>query len=177
VQLPAGELLLQRAVGDLRPRDHEQPRGVTVQPVHDPRPAGVLAAGRPPGERLGQRARPVAARRVHHDPRGLVDDDQVRVLVQHRERRRVGLGRREDRRRRRHDHRLAGRHGVTLAHPAAIDGHRSGLDQRHRLRAGADRRSDHLIQALPGLLGADPQAQADRLSHVCGSGTRTRSPR
>ena len=64
------------------------PGRVTVQPVHDPGAPGLFAAGRDALERLGERPRPVAPRGMHDDPGGLVDHQQVLVLVGDRE---IGL--------------------------------------------------------------------------------------
>ena len=67
--------------------DDQQARGVAVQAVDDPRPgdagdaAVVVAAGE---QRVDQRAAPVPGRRMHDQPGGLVHDQQVVVLVDHR---------------------------------------------------------------------------------------------
>ena len=73
---------LQAPVRLARARDDEQPRGVAVEAVDDPRPP-LLPAARDAGQRLGERARGVPARRVHDDAGRLVDDEQVLVLVGH----------------------------------------------------------------------------------------------
>jgi len=61
--------------------DDEKPRGVPVETMDDPGPAGVLASGdvvceEPVNERPGA----VAGRGVHNDSSRLVDDDQVLIL-------------------------------------------------------------------------------------------------
>ena len=90
VELPR-ELLVRRVVlGD----DH-QPRRAAIEPVHDARP--LLAADAAQivdvmQQRVDQRAARVAGRRVHDHARRLVDDDQVVVLVDDRQRQRLGCG-------------------------------------------------------------------------------------
>ena len=82
---------------------------------------GVLAAGRRPAQRLRERARAVPARRVHDDAGGLVDHEQVLVLVgRPRRARRRAVGRRRllglvDRRPARR------RSAVALGRRAAVD--------------------------------------------------------
>ena len=87
-QLARGEQRLQRAVDLVRSGDHEQPRGVAVEAVHDPGAVGLVAPGGGSRQRLRERPVPVAAGRMHDDPGRLVDDQQVLVLVGDRERHR-----------------------------------------------------------------------------------------
>jgi hypothetical protein len=79
-------------VGDVRLGNNQQSRRVTVQPVHDSRPLAVLSGQRrPPGEEgVDQRIVPMARRRVHNHPGGLVDHQQSVVLVRHLQGHRVG---------------------------------------------------------------------------------------
>ena len=69
-----GEHLDQPVVGGGRARDHEQPAGVAVEPVHDPGPRRIAdvgdlgVAGEQP---VDQRAVGVPGTRVHDQPRGL----------------------------------------------------------------------------------------------------------
>ena len=131
------ELGLERRVDLLRARDDEQPGGVAVEPVHDPRaprrPAGDAAAL----ERLRERARLVAARRVHDDAGRLVDDEQVLVLPGHGVLglRDLGGGRRD---RLGHLDDLAPAQRVALRALLPVDGHAALVDQplRRRPRAG-----------------------------------------
>ena len=72
--------------------DHE-PRGIAVEPVHDTRPS-LRAAGE--GSATGhqcihQRVIPVTWRRMHHEPRGLVDHREMLVLEHDGERKSPGL--------------------------------------------------------------------------------------
>ena len=93
-------------VGRLVLGHHHHARGVLVEAMDDARPDRAADAGQlAPAvveERVDQRARGVARRRVHHQARRLVDRDQVGVLEQHRQR--EVLGRHVDRRRRVEDH-------------------------------------------------------------------------
>jgi hypothetical protein len=80
-----GELLGQRFVRAIVLGRHHQPGGVLVEPVHD---AGALDAADPgkAGPAMGdqcihQRAGLVPGGGMHHQPFGLVDDDDVVVLV------------------------------------------------------------------------------------------------
>ena len=50
-------------------RHDQQARGVAVETVHDSRPPGLGPPGRASGQRLGERAGPVAASGVHDDAR------------------------------------------------------------------------------------------------------------
>ena len=64
----------------LRAGDDEEPGGVAVEPVDDPR-AVLLPTPGPPDETVDERSAAVARSRVHDDPGRLVDDEQVLVLV------------------------------------------------------------------------------------------------
>src|SRR5947208_4476827 len=82
---PSPERLLQPAMNILRARDDEQARGVAVEPVDDPRSLG-LSPRHTARQQLGERVLAVSARRMHDQAGGLVDDEQVLVLVCDRER-------------------------------------------------------------------------------------------
>ena len=119
---------------------HEQAGGVLVQAMHDARPLDAADAGEGSpamgDERVDQRAVGMAGARVHGQPLGLVDDDQVGVLVDDRERHRLrldggGLGLRQV-------------HGIGLARPdaptelglgRAVPQHVARADQRLQPRA------------------------------------------
>ena len=92
---PLHDHLLERAMDGVVLGDDQQPRGVAVKPMDDSGTPRLLAAGAAPGQRLRERAGPVTARRMDDDAGGLVDDQQVLVLVGHRERHvhRFDLGR------------------------------------------------------------------------------------
>ena len=81
---------LQRAVDVVALGHDEQPRGVAVEPVDDPRAPRLLAAGARPPSACASVPVAVPARGVDDHAGGLVDHQQVLVLVGHRERRRGG---------------------------------------------------------------------------------------
>jgi hypothetical protein len=149
--------LLQAAVHRVALGHDEQPRGVAVQAMDDARPPGVVAARRAPGQRLGQRALAVPARRMHDDAGRLVDDDEVLVLVGDREvgHRRIGVGRDARLRRVVDRHLLAGADAVVLAHGGAVDEHAPGDDQPLRPRARAERLREQDVEPLAGRLRPD----------------------
>jgi len=98
---PPLPLRLQRGERGLGARHHQAAGGVPVQAVDEPEPRD-RPAGRPEPEQEGVHQRGVggAAGRVHDHPGRLVQDHQVPVLVEHRERQVLGheaggLGRRE----------------------------------------------------------------------------------
>ena len=63
-------------------RDDHQPRRLAVEAMHDARPVGIVTPGRAETEQLrGERASRRAGPRVHGDTGGLVDDDEMLVLV------------------------------------------------------------------------------------------------
>src|SRR4051794_31233313 len=143
---------LQRGVRRLVAGEHEQPRGVAVEPVHDARAVRVRAAGHAALQRLYERALGVALARMYDDARGLVDDDQVLVLVGDRERRgrdrlarRLGRGLDVDP--------LAAVEHVALGLGHAIDAHQAGVDPALRLRPRAGVRGQEDVQPLARGLG------------------------
>ena len=82
LQLVLADELLEPAMRLGRARDHEQARGVAVEPVDDPRPVDLVPARRVVGEQaVDERAGRMAGRRMDHEPGRLVDDEQVLVLV------------------------------------------------------------------------------------------------
>ena len=91
---PLLQLAGKRAMRLVIARDHDQPGGVAVEPVDDPRTLGA-ADRRPAGsagqQPMNQRAGGMPGSRVHHQPCRLVDDDQVVILVEHAEVHGLGL--------------------------------------------------------------------------------------
>src|SRR6266542_671555 len=83
-QRPVAQLLRERPMSGVMPRDHDQSAGALVQAVHDPR-ASLAAHGRPAApatkQRMHQRPGVVARRRMHDHAGGFVDHHQVVVLV------------------------------------------------------------------------------------------------
>ena len=93
--------------------DH-QARGVLVQPVHDAGAQGAADARQVRHHRqqgVDQRAVRVAGTRMHRQARGLVDHQELRVLVDDRDGNVLRNHIQRDRRRHGHDHIVAGAHG------------------------------------------------------------------
>jgi len=171
LELPLQPLMRQIGLGD-----HEEPRGVLVDPVHDPRPDPPADPRQPAAgvvqERVDQRAVRRPRRRVHDEPGRLVDDDQVGVLVHDGQRDR--LGRRRDRRRLgQRQHQLgAGRqpHPRVVQRPPAAVRQRAALDQRMQPRPAEaqplwHRRRQRLIKPLAGRAPERDPKLARRLGH------------
>ena len=148
-------------MGLLGARDHEQARGVAVEAMDDPR-AVLLTAGCPGrGERMGERAAAgVTRRRMHDDAGGLVDDEQVLVLVADGQlgRRDRGLGGRRLRRLDR-DFLSAGEL-VALSARLAVDKDRTGREQSlgSGTRSDVRQRSQVAVEPLPRGLRRDDVA-------------------
>lgn len=117
--------------------EDEEAGRVAVEAVDDSRPVGVLSTGRPPEERVDERAAPPAGTRVDDDAGGLVDDQQVLVLVGDREGHVLALERRL-RRLRLELELVAGGEPVALRPRRAADRDLAALDQPFRDRARAD---------------------------------------
>ena len=136
----AGELRRQRLMGAVVLRDHHQAGGVLVEAVHDAGPPLAADAGETVAamgdQRIDQSAGRVSGGGMHDQPFGLVDHDDVGVLVNHVERN--GLGSRLCRRRRRNvdEDRCAGIDAMTgIANRSSVDGDGAGFDQRLKPRA------------------------------------------
>ena len=92
----ARELLVRRVVLG----DHHQPRRAAIEPVHDAGPLFAADAAEIVDvveQRVHQRAAGVARGRMHDHPGRLVDDDQIVILVDDRQRQRFGPRDRIDR--------------------------------------------------------------------------------
>ena len=77
-------------------RHQDHARSILVQPVDDPRPAraaNTCQIGAVIQNRVDQRPVPIARGWMHHHARGLVDHQQIGILVQHVQRDRLRLGR------------------------------------------------------------------------------------
>ena len=86
VHRPVLELAGEVPVGNIVASDHQQPRGVAVEPVNDPGP--VDTADRRPSrasskQPVHQGAGGMSRARVHHEARRLVYHEQVVVLEDH----------------------------------------------------------------------------------------------
>src|SRR5262249_25524797 len=96
---------LERALERLKRRvvlgDDEAARGLLVEAVDDARPGHAADAGQSlhvVKERVDERPSCVACGRMDDEPGGLVEDEEIAVLVQDREREILGLGDRRLRR-------------------------------------------------------------------------------
>jgi hypothetical protein len=87
------ELPRQPMMRPVRLRHHDKPRGILVDPVHDPRPLRPAdpreAVAAVMKKRVDQRPRRRAGRGVDDHPDRLVDHDQVGILPDHRQRNRL----------------------------------------------------------------------------------------
>jgi hypothetical protein len=115
--------------------DHHQARGVLVEPVHDARPIDPADPGQARAamgdQGVDQCSRGVAGRRMHDQAPGLVDDDDVVVLVHDIERDILAL--RLGGRGLRHvdyDRIATGDMISGVADDGVLDGHGTGEDQR-----------------------------------------------
>ena len=69
----------------LGPGDNEEPGCVAIEPMDDARPIGIISTSSTERQELPrERPRALACARVHRQPSGLVHDEQVLVLEQHR---------------------------------------------------------------------------------------------
>ncbi len=174
-----GELLAQALVRAVVLGDDHQARCIAIQPVNDARPALAADAGKTltamGDEGVDQRACPVAGSGMNDKPGGLVDDDEVIILIDHGKRDGLALRPRGDRRRDKHFDAgprfdaMAGLHygRPVHAHPAIGD---------ERLKAGAAHvhktPAQHAIEAFAGIGRADGHGEFARGFHMPGSHDR-----
>jgi hypothetical protein len=139
LQLAPADEVLEAPVRLARAGDDEEARRVPIEPVHDPRPLGVLSPG---GSTLQQsvdeRAVSVTGRGMDDDTGGLVHDEEVLVLEDHAQvdllrLERVGLGLRQV-----DLEGLAAREPPALRRGRPLDAHRACGDQPLGRRARAD---------------------------------------
>ena len=81
LESPPPDEVAETPVRVLRARDDEQARRVAVEPVHDPRALRSLTSAQTPEQAVHERAGRVSGRRVDDDAGGLVDNEEVLVLV------------------------------------------------------------------------------------------------
>ena len=118
--------------------------------MHDPGAPGIAAGAAVAREGLRERSVAVRPGRVHDDAGGLVDDDQLRILVSDDELRELA-GRVDHRNGRRRDHdRLAAAQPVVLARPHPVQRDRAGLDPPLRLGARAEVLREELVDPFAG---------------------------
>src|SRR5262249_8379318 len=136
-------------------------RGVAVEPVHDPRPLLVFPAAREADKPVDERTARVPGRRVHDNAGGLVDHEQVLVLVRHPQRHVLALeGRRGPLRHA--ELRLPPAHeAVALGPSPPVDERRAVLDQPLGRRTGAHlrQRGEEAVEPLARGLVRDCELQ------------------
>ncbi len=158
----ARELRRQRLVRAVVLCHHHQSARILVEPVDDARPPLAANAGQARAamgdERIDQRTGPMPGGRMHDQPFGLVDDDDVVVLINHVQRN--GLGSRLGRCGFRNvdDDGGAGIDAVAgITDRAPIDDNGTGLDQRlqPRPRKLGDTCGKHAVEPSAGLAVQD----------------------
>jgi hypothetical protein len=161
------KLVLQRHQGRALLGDQQQARGLLVEPVHE-------------FEELRRRARLAqllddaeadAAAAMHGHAGGLVDGDQVLVLVHHREfaRRRGRFGRPVGHAHRRHTHHVADLQTSVGGGAALVDAHFARADDAVDMRLGhaLEQPDEEVVQPLALRALVDREAQ-----HARGVGSR-----
>ena len=159
--LPRADRLLQCVECDRRTRDDEETRGVAIQSMDDSRTIGIVAAGCSERHELPrERAGGGTSAGVHRHARGLVDDDEVLVLVRdsdgHRLRREAGRGVREL-----DDDDRARLEAVALLPQRAVDRHRSIGEEPLRDGPHRDLRSGRqsTVEPRPYVVVSDREAK------------------
>ena len=178
LHFPLRKLTRQRLVCVVVLRDHHQPRGALVEPVHDAGSqlaadaAEILDAMQ---QRIDQRARVVPGGRVHDHAGRFVHDDQIRILVDDRQRDVFGDGGRRRRLGNVDGDAIAGLDGQIGFRGAP--GHRDLplLDQPLNLRTRLARDEARQISVEPfaDLIGSD--LEADRGHRAGQEARRTRA--
>ena len=131
--------VLQTAVRLRRSRDDEKPGRIAIEAMHDSRTIALAAGDAVCEEALDERPPSHARCRMDDDAGGLVDDEQVVVLVRDRERDLIVLERRLDRVGLELD-RLAAREAVALRARGAVYPDAALSEQPRGRRTGADLR-------------------------------------
>ena len=155
-----GELCSKRRMRAIVLRHHHEAGRILVEPVNDARPALAADAGEAVAamgdQGIDQRTGPVAGGRMNDETRGLFDDDDVVVLVNHGERDRLRAW--PCRTRRRHVN-LDGSSGIDpmtgIADRMPVDLDRAGLDQgfQPRARQVGEVAGQQPIEPFAGLIG------------------------
>ena len=175
---PRLQLRLERDLGGVVARDDEQAARVAVEPMDDPGPPDTaerreLAPPRVHREqRVDDRAVLVPGRRMRHEPGGLVDDEDVGVLVDDR---RAGWP--PARRRRRatsgtsSSSRAPAAHRVPGAHDPAGRGQAALRDEPLDVRAREPRRVGHeAVGATAGRARRAPRPRCATSRRAAGAG-------
>jgi len=150
LQLPHQIGLRERSLGD-----REQAARVLVEPMHDAGAGDCGKLWRMVQQRVGERAVPIAATGMDHQPRGFVDDDERIVFVDDRERQGLRYERVPARiRQRRDDDALAAIDLLFRRRRPARDGNAAGIDPRSdaAARVLGDQPRQRLIEPQPGKL-------------------------
>jgi hypothetical protein len=169
LELAAADEVAKSVVGLFAPRDDQQPRRVPVEAVDDARPFRNVAARDPADEAVDERSRGVAGSRVDDDPRRLVDDEQMFVLVGDSERELLGLELPGLRRGRFEAQLLPAREPVALGPRLPVDECRSFGEEplRGGTRADLGQRGEIAVEPLAGRLcrnddSGQPSEMSDR---------------
>ena len=145
---------------------HDQSGGTAVEAVHDAGAeftADAAQVAHMVQKRIDESAVRVAGGRMHDHARRLVDDDEIRVVVDDVEGQRLGPRRRRRRRRHVHPHHVAGVDGGSRARRRAVEQDVPLSDQLLDLRPGAasQLRSQELVESQAGVVG--PHLEDDML--------------
>ena len=148
---PLAELTREPLERRPRARHEEDARRVAIEPVHDPgtlRRARCRQRTQAMRERVHDRPAPRAGGRMHDHPRGLVDREHIRVLVEDHEGQRLGLDRERLGLTRVDLDALARTHRVRRLADGAVHSHAARVDQLLGLRPRADAacRCDHPVE-------------------------------
>src|SRR5688500_15703815 len=151
-----------------RPSDHHHTARVLVEPVHDARPRHLRELGVQVQQRVLQSAGRIAGAWMHDQPGGLVDHEDVAILVDDRQ---LDLLRRDPRDLfddRSHANLLAPQNLVLGSELLTVDEHLAGLDPLLDAGPGkvAHQLGEHLVQALAGVFDWNGERAPDRFRHV-----------
>jgi hypothetical protein len=161
-----GELLGQRFVGLVVLGRHHQPGGILVEPVHDARAPDAADPGKADAamgdQRVDQRAGLVAGGRMHDEALGLVDDDDVVILMDNIQRDRFAGGLGGDGLRHVDCDRIAGTDMISgVADGGAFKADGTCQDQRLQPRARQLRNAhrEHAVEPDRALVAGDDDLQ------------------
>jgi len=166
LELPAANQVSEPAVGLLAPRDNQQPRGVPVEAMDDPRALRDVAACNAAEQAVDEGSGRVAGSRVDDDPSRLVDDQQMLVLEGDPERELLRLERDRLGGRRLEAQLLPALEPVALGPCLAVDERRAFGEQPLGGGAGADlgQRGEKAVEPLAGRFCRDDDSGQLRAS-------------
>jgi hypothetical protein len=178
LELPGAHQLLQLLERRIAARDHEQTRGVAVEPVDDARPLLVLSARGQADEPVDQRAAGMSWGGMDDDAGRLVHDQEMFVLPGNLERHVFALepGRRGLRNRQLEL--LAALEPVRLRPPLPVHDRGALLEQPLGRGARADlgQRGEEAIEPLARGLGGNGDSQRGRVSPISSATNRIATP-